>query len=83
LSVANAKIKSLKNRKTKMNEKYKSVGIVSNRLVDSWLDIISAKSASEVRLAEANKNSIIEFAKELGIHDEVIESANKIWKGEK
>jgi len=64
-----------------MNEKYKSVGIVSNRLVDSWLDIISAKSASEVRLAEANKNSIIEFAKELGIHDEVIESANKIWHG--
>ena len=66
-----------------MNEKYKSVGIVSNRLVDSWLDIMSAKSASEVRLAETNKNSVIEFAKELGIHDEVMEYANKIWKGEK
>jgi hypothetical protein len=64
-----------------MNEKYKSVGIVANRLVDSWLDIMSAKSASEVRLAEANKNSVIEFAKELGIHDEVLESANNIWHG--
>jgi hypothetical protein len=64
-----------------MNENLKAVGIVSNRLVDSWLDLMSAKSASEVRLAEANKNSVIEFAKELGIHDEVLESANKIWHG--
>jgi hypothetical protein len=66
-----------------MNEKYKSVGIVANRLADAWMDIMSANGAEEFRLAETNKNSIIEFAKELGIHDEVIEYANKIWKGEK
>jgi hypothetical protein len=64
-----------------MNENLKAVGIVSNRLVDSWVDLMSAKSASEVRLAESNKNSVIEFAKELGIHDEVIDYANKIWHG--
>jgi hypothetical protein len=66
-----------------MNEKYKSVGIVANRLADAWMDIMSANGAEEFRLAEANKNSVIDFAKELGIHDEVIEYANKIWKGEK
>jgi hypothetical protein len=64
-----------------MNENLKAVVIVSNRLVDSWVDIMSAKSDSEVRLAESNKNSVIEFAKELGIHDEVIDYANKIWHG--
>lgn len=65
-----------------MNENLKSVGIVSNRLVDAWLDIMSANSASQVRLAEDNKEAIINFAKELGILDEVMEYANKIWKGE-
>jgi hypothetical protein len=65
-----------------MNENLKSVGIVANRLVDAWLDIMSANSASQVRLAEDNKEAIINFAKELGIRDEVMEYANKIWKGE-
>lgn len=65
-----------------MNENLKSVGIVANRLVDAWLDIMSANSASQVRMAEDNKESVINFAKELGILDEVMEYANKVWKGE-
>ncbi len=65
-----------------MNENLNSVGIVANRLVDAWLDIMSANSASQVRLAEDNKEAILNFAKELDIRDEVMDMANKIWKGE-
>jgi len=65
-----------------MNENLNSVGIVANRLVDAWLDIMSANSASQVRLAEDNKEAVLNFAKELDIRDEVMDMANKIWKGE-
>lgn len=63
-------------------ENLNAVGIVANRLVDSWQDVMSAKGAMAFRTADEKREAVLKFAEDLGIRDEVMSYANKIWRGE-
>ena len=58
-----------------------NVELVANRLVEAWKENGEAKTWQQVRLASDKLDSVVKFAKELGIWESVYARANNIYNG--